>query len=674
MPPAMKTLVLWPVMALVVVIPVEGLAAPMQKVIGALEKMQATSEEEMQEEKIQFTKFDQFCSATLDAKKKAIQQTTVTLESITSEISRLDSEAEKMATEIAQHEAAIKNSQTQQSNATELRKAEEENFNATHLDLQESIVAIQKALQQLKKEDYDRPQSTSSFVQSKRVLGGLERSEAVAKALALAGAFRNKPVPPKADAYEFQSGSIIEVLEDLKDQFKKQIAEVESVETKKKNSHELLLSSLDSEIKVNKKATEKKSGFKDSALGRKAEAEAKKSDVMAGLEADEKYRNDLSVECKVKGDDFAERQRVRSDEIQAMKKAIDILRNPSFLQSSQTPMSPFAKASSLALLRSANRSPSIAEAMQFLQKRAEELHSQSLQNLLVRLQQVPNVAVENIVKMLKEKLEKLQTEDVDDSKQKVWCKDELSENGEARETKGDEVENLKAEIEQLQSLLVQRSEENEELADDITKMDKSIQEATAMRNEEKASNLKSLKEATEGKEALSAAMDVLQSFYQSLALVQQSAVKQRLRQEGREIKPEFSAGGYSGQSGQNSIIALLQKVAADFAKEASGLKAAEDAAASEFKQFLSNTKSDRKKKEITQQHNTMSMTSETASLEQRKKDLASTEKQLDAALEYYEELKTKCLNSNTRFADARKKREEEIKSLQNAYKILSVNL
>ena len=199
-----------------------------------------------------------------------------------------------------------------------------------------------------------------------------------------------------------------------------------------------------------------------------------------------------------------------------------------------------------------------------------------------------------------------------------------------------EVENLKAEIEQLQSLLVQRSEENEELADDITKMDKSIQEATAMRNEEKASNLKSLKEATEGKEALSAAMDVLQSFYQSLALVQQSAVKQRLRQEGREIKPEFSAGGYSGQSGQNSIIALLQKVAADFAKEASGLKAAEDAAASEFKQFLSNTKSDRKKKEITQQHNTMSMTSETASLEQRKKDLASTEKQLDAALEYYE--------------------------------------
>lgn len=440
MPPAMKTLVLWPVMALVVVIPVEGLAAPMQKVIGALEKMQATSEEEMQEEKIQFTKFDQFCSATLDAKKKAIQQTTVTLESITSEISRLDSEAEKMATEIAQHEAAIKNSQTQQSNATELRKAEEENFNATHLDLQESIVAIQKALQQLKKEDYDRPQSTSSFVQSKRVLGGLERSEAVAKALALAGAFRNKPVPPKADAYEFQSGSIIEVLEDLKDQFKKQIAEVESVETKKKNSHELLLSSLDSEIKVNKKATEKKSGFKDSALGRKAEAEAKKSDVMAGLEADEKYRNDLSVECKVKGDDFAERQRVRSDEIQAMKKAIDILRNPSFLQSSQTPMSPFAKASSLALLRSANRSPSIAEAMQFLQKRAEELHSQSLQNLLVRLQQVPNVAVENIVKMLKEKLEKLQTEDVDDSKQKVWCKDELSENGEARETKGDEVD------------------------------------------------------------------------------------------------------------------------------------------------------------------------------------------------------------------------------------------
>ena len=55
-----------------------------------------------------------------------------------------------------------------------------------------------------------------------------------------------------------------------------------------------------------------------------------------------------------------------------------------------------------------------------------------------------------------------------------------------------------------------------------------------------------------------------------------------------------------------------------------------------FKQFLSDTKSDKKKKEINQQHNVMSMTSEKASLEQRKKDLVSTEKQLSAAMEYYE--------------------------------------
>ncbi len=164
----------------------------------------------------------------------------------------------------------------------------------------------------------------------------------------------------------------------------------------------------------------------------------------------------------------------------------------------------------------------------------------------------------------------------------------------------------------------------------MTKLEQSIQDATAMRKEEKASNLKSLKEATEGKAALNAAMDVLQGFYESVALVQVRATKLR------EVKPEFSAGGYSGHSGQNSIIALLKKVAADFAQEASTLQAAEDAAASEFKQFLSDTKSDKKKKEINQQHNVMSMTSEKASLEQRKKDLVSTEKQLSAAMEYYE--------------------------------------
>ena len=413
------------------------LAAPMQKVIAALEKMQATSKEEMQEEKVQFAKFDQFCSSTLDGKDKAIQQTKENLESITSEISKLDSETERLTTEIASHEEATKNAQEQQSNATKVRKAEEEDFKARHVDLQESVSAIEKALQQLKKENYDRPQKatskSASFVQALQ-------SEQVAKALALAGAFRDRQAP-KADAYEFQSGNIIQVLEDLKDQFKKQSAEVESAETEKKNSHELLLSSLDSEIKINEKAKEKKSSFKDTALSRKAEAEAKKTDLSAALEADEKSRGDLSTECKVKGADFAERQRVRSDEIEAITKAIGILENPSASSASFVQNVPFSKASSLALLRSdgrGKRSAPLAEAMQFLQQRAEELHSQALQSLLMRLKEVPNVAVESIAKMLKERIEKLQTEDVDDSKQKVWCKDELSENGQARETKSDE--------------------------------------------------------------------------------------------------------------------------------------------------------------------------------------------------------------------------------------------
>ena len=405
----------------------------LQKVIAVLEKMQATSKEEMQEEKVHFAKFDQFCSSTLDDKDKAIQQTKENLESITSEISKLDSEAERLTTEIASHEEATKNAQEQQSNATKVRKAEEEDFKARHVDLQESISAIEKALQQLKQENYDRPQKPSksaSFVQALQ-------SEQLAKALALAGAFRDRQAP-KADAYEFQSGNIIQVLEDLKDQFKKQSAEVETAETEKKNSHELLLSSLDSEIKINEKAKEKKSTFKDTTLSRKAEAEAKKTDASAALEADEKSRSDLSTECKVKGADFAERQRVRSDEIEAITKAIGILGNPSAASFVQNVPS-FSKASSLALLRSdGKRSAPLAQAMQFLQQRAEELHSQALQSLLMRLKEVPNVAVENIAKMLKERIEKLQTEDVDDSKQKIWCKDELSENGQARETKSDE--------------------------------------------------------------------------------------------------------------------------------------------------------------------------------------------------------------------------------------------
>ena len=54
-----------------------------------------------------------------------------------------------------------------------------------------------------------------------------------------------------------------------------------------------------------------------------------------------------------------------------------------------------------------------------------------------------------------------------------------------------------------------------------------------------------------------------------------------------------------------------------------------------------------------------------------KSDLDATQKELDAALAYYEKLKPSCVDAGLSYEERVKMREEEIQSLQEALRILS---
>jgi len=59
------------------------------------------------------------------------------------------------------------------------------------------------------------------------------------------------------------------------------------------------------------------------------------------------------------------------------------------------------------------------------------------------------------------------------------------------------------------------------------------------------------------------------------------------------------------------------------------------------------------------------------SLEEKRSDLGGTQKELDAALQYYEKLKPSCIDSGISYDDRVARRKEEIDSLQQALQILN---
>merc|ERR1711869_77091 len=93
-------------------------------------------------------------------------------------------------------------------------------------------------------------------------------------------------------------------------------------------------------------------------------------------------------------------------------------------------------------------------------------------------------------------------------------------------------------------------------------------------------------------------------------------------------------------------------------------------AANEYKGFSTDTKADKEQKTADIDSKTLKMTADKGSLQEKKGDLEGTQKELDAALQYYEKLKPDCVNTGVSYEDKVARRKEEIESLKQALAIL----
>merc|ERR1719161_1470467 len=130
--------------------------------------------------------------------------------------------------------------------------------------------------------------------------------------------------------------------------------------------------------------------------------------------------------------------------------------------------------------------------------------------------------------------------------------------------------------------------------------------------------------------------------------------------------------GMSGMSG--GITGMLEVIESDFARLESETSASEEEAAKEFKSFMHDSTMDKTGKTKDVEHKTEKKEMQAQALQEKKSDLEGTQKELDAALAYYEKLKPTCVTGGTSgesFEDRVAQRKEEIESLQEALRILN---
>merc|ERR1711972_806640 len=134
---------------------------------------------------------------------------------------------------------------------------------------------------------------------------------------------------PEAYGYEFQSHGVIEMLEKLLDKFIAQRTTLEKEEMNTKHAFNMLVQDLTAQIAQAQQDREEKAVTKAKKLQAKADAEGDLAETTATRDADQKYLDDLAAVCTQKAADFASRQQLRSEEIVAIQKAIEIISSSS---------------------------------------------------------------------------------------------------------------------------------------------------------------------------------------------------------------------------------------------------------------------------------------------------------------------------------------------------------
>merc|ERR1711920_996980 len=406
---------------------------------------------------------------------------------------------------------------------------------------------------------------------------------------------------------------------------------------------------------------DEKAETKAKKLQAKADAEADLAETTATRDADQKYLDDLTATCTQKAADFASRQQLRSEELVAIEKAIEIISSSSVSGNADKYLPTFLQVrSSSAMLRSDLSATTRSNLVSYLSEQGKKLNSRVLIALAQRVQDDP---FRKVKKMIKDLIVRLMEEANEEAEHKGWCDTELATNEQTRKEKTEAVEVLHAEIDQLEASIAKLSEEIVELTQVVSDLNAAMAKATQLRADEKAKNEQTIKDAGEAQTAVAQALTVLKEFYakagEATALVQQPA-------------PEIFDTEYKGMQSENGgVVGMLEVIESDFARLEADTKASELAAQKDYDSFMTDSKVDRAAKSQDIEHKTTKKQDQNQALTTKNEDLEGTQKELDAALAYFDKLKPSCVDAGVSYDDRVARRKEEIESLQEALRILN---
>jgi len=652
----------------------EGVAAaggdaPINKVVHMMRDLVDKVASEKAEELAESSLFSQWCEKQLRSPSSGPYK----VEQLKAEIMKSDIAIREFTSAIEELNENLERWENDKKSAAEVRSKEARDFSATSRDYTNSLDAMNRAISILKKQ-VDRNerigllQKSLLQVQKLALVPGPTRQ-------ALAAFLQHNRDPdemllreaPEAASYEFQSGGIIDILEKLMDEFDNKQAELEKEELNAQHAFNQIMHQLHDNIENAQHEIAEKTEARAKAQKAKALAKGDLDRSSRSNNEDHNYLDEVKALCAQKKADYQRRQNLRAEEIEAIKKAIDLVssdtvkgageRNlPSLLQKKHS--------MAFAQLRHSQQNPLQDKISGFLLRRAQVSGSKLLEQLSKR------VAIDSfskVKKMIRDLLDKLTQESSSDMEHRGWCDAEMASNERTRNRKTTEVSDLNADIEQLTIEIAELTQDISDLAVTIQSLNAAMQEATTDRATSKAKNTQTIKEARDAQDAIDASQAVVKDFYAKAA--EATALIQQVQPLG---EPDTFSKPYTGRIKEGmSVVTLLEGIQSDFVNLESETATLEAQEANEYEQYMFVGKRDKDVHETTMSQKSQRRTAQERALRAAQDELKLVQEELTKANAYFDKLKPTCVDVNLSFEERVKRRNEEIQSLKDALKILT---
>merc|ERR1719169_397571 len=152
--------------------------------------------------------------------------------------------------------------------------------------------------------------------------------------------------------------------------------------------------------------------------------------------------------------------------------------------------------------------------------------------------------------LISDMIEKLLNEANEEASHKAFCDEELSKSKSSQETKSQKLDKYVARIDTAQATIAELNEAIKTLEGEVAEIDAAQAEATEIRTAENTDYLKASSDFKASAEAVSAAIQVLRSYYEGGSFIQISA----------------TTNAKSKVKDANTIISVLEMAEGDFTK------------------------------------------------------------------------------------------------------------